>query len=326
MNSSGPVRKTPRSNQFGSMLYEREVLALLVAIIMWVAFGLINPRFLTWAGITDIIFSSTVIAAGALGSSMVIIAGEWDLSVGSMLALQATIIALLASSNVVTNLFVMILVVIVIGMVLGFINGILVSFGGLSSIIVTIGTMFVYRGLCLIIAGGRWFTSLPAWLTSVGQVSTFGIRPSLIIILVLTAILSLFMSQTRLGLWIYALGGNENALRLKGINVRWVKVLVFCTTGVLVGVAALILAGQYGYVQTDIGYDYVMATIAAAIVGGTSAFGGRGRIGGAIIGALLIGIMKTGLVAINIPAQWYNVVLGILILLSMTREMLQKRT
>ncbi len=303
-----------------------ELQALAVTLLLWVIFGLINPNLFKIPSILNIIRASTVIAIGSIGAGVVIIGGDYDLSVGSMLALQATILASLATDGLINGIWASFALVVAIGIVLGTVNGLLVSLGRLPSIIATIGTMFLFRGFTLIVAGGQWFSDLPRWLVAVGQSRIVGIPVPLITLILVALVAWYVISKTRFGLRVYAIGDNPRAAILKGLNIHVIKIWTFVISGVLVGIAALVLAGQYGYVQTDIGYDYVLSTVAACIVGGVDPFGGRGTVIQPVIGALLIGVMSIGLVAVNVPPQWYQAVLGMLILASLTRDMALRRS
>ena len=251
----------------------------------------------------------------ACGMTMVIILGGIDLSVGSVIALTGVISAGLVSRNGM-SIPVALLVGVVIGVVSGAFNGLVISKTTIPPFIVTLATMNIARGLAGVYTGGspvRVVSKEWQWLGA-GYIASI---PVPVIIMVIVFILSiLIMNKTKMGRHIYAVGGNPLAARFSGINVSKVKFFVYAYSGIMASLAGIILASRMYSGQPTAGDGAEMDAIAAVVVGGTSMSGGSGKLGGTLIGALIIGILSNGLNLMNVNSFWQTVVKGVVILLA----------
>jgi ribose/xylose/arabinose/galactoside ABC-type transport system permease subunit len=246
----------------------------------------------------------------------VVLAAGIDLSVGSILAVAGMISGLYARQDpTALNVFIAFGAPIAIGIGCGFINGSLVSFAKVPPLIVTLGGLYAFRGFVV------WYHVNPVyrlqpWYRVLGQ-GDLGPIPIPIIIFVLVAIAaSVLLNLTRFGRYVYAVGGNEDAARAAGINVRLIKLSVYVISGFLCGLAGLVFTSRLGAAQSISGTGLELMAIAAVVVGGASLFGGRGTVGNTIVGVLLMQILQSGLVMLNIPSPIQQMIVGAIIVIA----------
>lgn len=284
--------------------------------------SLINPDFLSANNLLDIAVNTAYIAVAAAGMTMVIVSGNIDISVGSMLGVCATIAGELARNGVpVPAAFA---AAVLAGGVLGAVNGLLVAYARIPAIVVTLGMLSILRGGLILVTQGRWIESLPeAFFFS--QRSTLGI-PNPIWVMVLVSVLTwLFMKYHRLGRAIYAVGGNAEAARLAGINPKRIYLFVFIMNGLLVGLAAVLYASRFTAIQSNAGQGFELAVISGTVVGGVSILGGVGSVMGALLGSLLISQIGTAAIFLKVSPFWLQAVQGGLILLTVLVDVLRRR-
>jgi len=278
-----------------------------------------RPDFLKPSNLLAVVDRIVVIAIIAIGMTMVIVTAGIDLSVGSLIALSAVIGTLVmkglggltAPPWVVAFGF---LVGTLACGTLGAAGGWLVARFRVAPFITTLALMMVARGLAFLITGGFSIYQVPESLTWLGQGRSLGVPNTVILLVVLYASAHVFMSRTRLGRYIYAVGGNEEAARLSGVPVRGIIVLVYAVSGLAAGVGGCIQASQLNTGTPNVGLMYEMYVIAAVVVGGTSLSGGSGRILGTLIGAFIISVIQNGMNLLGIESYTQNVVLGLVIL------------
>jgi ribose transport system permease protein len=268
-------------------------------------------------------FSLTAIVA--IGQTMVIITGGIDLSVGSVLALSGITTGMLLGEG--WPLGLAMIAGVLAGSVTGLLNGLLITQVGLPPFIATLGTLGIGRGLVYVLTKGYPVT-IPRehhFLLNLGQGYLGSIPIPVIIMAVITVLGTIFLGQSTLGRYIYAVGGNEEAARLAGINVALVKLLVYTLCSTLAALSGLILVARLVSAQPSAGLGFELPVIAAAIIGGTSLLGGEGTILGAVLGAAIIGVLDNGIVLLGINTYAQQIVVGVVILLAVSLDMWQKK-
>lgn len=309
--------KTAVDNKFAAFIKENLgiMVALAVMCIFLAVFPATSSSFLTPKNMFNILRQISTNMLLACGMTMVIILGGIDLSVGSIIALSGVL-----SAGCVARyglpIPVALLVGVLVGLVIGSINGGIIALTTIPPFIVTLATMNVARGLAKVYTGGSPVRVVTKEWQFLGA-GYIGPVPVPVIIMVVVVILSTFiMNRTKMGRHIYAVGGNAQAAVFSGIKVARVKFFVHAFSGVMAGLAGIILASRMYSGQPTAGEGAEMDAIAAVVVGGTSMSGGSGKIGGTVIGALIIGILNNGLNLLNVNSFWQDVVKGIVILLA----------
>ncbi len=282
-----------------------------------------ESMFLNWTNLSQVIRALSFTAIMVVGQSVVIITGGIDLGVGSMLGLTGVVVAWLLTQQV--SIPVAILVALLTGLLGGYANGLLITKMKLPPFIVTLGMMSIARGLAFAITGGETIRSLPKEFLEIGQGEIFGI-PLPVLVMVLFAIaIGILLKSTKWGRYTYAIGGNEEAAHFSGINVNLVKILVYSLCGLSAGIAGVLFTSRFGVGQSTAGLGYELDVVAAAVIGGISLSGGRGTIMGAIVGAVLMGILRNGLVLLNVSAYWQQVAIGLVIVVAVVMDRKTKR-
>jgi len=282
--------------------------AVLIAVL-----SISSDSFLSVRNILNVLRQSSMNGIIAVGMTFVIITGGIDLSVGSIVALSAVTATSLAHPNS-GPLFLPIAVGIGVGMVAGFLNGAIISFGSIAPFIVTLGMMTIARGAALVYSGGRPIINLTDAYNSVGGGYLLGI-PIPAYLFLGVALLGVFiLSFNRFGRHVYAVGGNELAARVSGLNINAIKIGVYSLSGMFAGFAGVVLSSRVMTGSPVAGVGYELDAIAAVVIGGTSLSGGIGSIQGTIIGALIIGFMNNGLDLLNVSSYYQQIVKGVIII------------
>lgn len=304
--------------------------ALFGLLILVIFLSAMSPVFLTSNNLSNIARQATVNALLSIGLLLAIITAGIDLSVGSVLALSMSAMALLAiRMNI--NPFLAIFLGLAVGAFFGWINGILLTRLHLPHpFISTLGTMNVARGLALIITGASpisGFDRAGAEEVLLLGAGSFGPIPvAFIVVLAVYALFHVLLTNTSFGRHIYALGGNLSAARLSGINVDRTLVIVYTLSGLMAGLAALMLAGRTNSGYPNAGLGAELDAIAAVIIGGASFAGGSGTVGGTAIGVLLIAVLRNGLVLLRVPTELQVVAIGLVIIGAVYVDVLRQRT
>ena len=291
---------------------------VLIALALLIVFGALRyDGFLGAYNISSVLRYNSMFAIISLGMAFVIVTGGIDLSVGSVVACSSVIAALLSPYG----WFVALLVPILAGTLLGFINGIVITRLGILPFIATLAMLLAARGLGLILAGNQSVgVASEGGFIAIGQGDFLGLPIPAIIMFVLFALGWVILERTGFGRHILALGGNEEATRLMGLNVNALKVSVYTVSGALAGLAGVILASQFGAGQPTEGLGWELSAIASVVVGGTLLTGGLGSIGGTLAGALLLGLIfnvlnfENGRGVISLSAYWQSVIRGFFLL------------
>lgn len=330
-DAQGPLPSIPGTPAVGAdlptadvraLLARRESSVLVLLIVASLLFGLTHPSFLTRDNIASILSNVAVVAIMSVGMTLVIVTGGIDVSIGSTLALCMLMSAktMLAGGD----LLVALAAALAVGAIVGAVNGAIVAYGRIHPIIVTLGTLNMIRALHIQILGPQWITPPPvARILALGTVA--GVPAPFVLTVALGIVCTLFLLRRPLGRHIYGLGGNPEAARLAGVDVRRVTICVYAVTGLLVGLAAVIQLGVSGTVQPNAGVGLELQVIAATVIGGTSILGGRGTVAGSLLGALLVETVHNALITVGTISLLEGLVIGILILLAVGADVLQNR-
>ncbi len=291
------------------------------------------PTFLSPRNILNVIRQISIVAMIAMGVTMVIITGGIDLSSGSVVALATVVAASFAQRADWANpkfpglqvpVIVPVIAALGIGALCGTINGTLIAKFAIPPFIATLGMMTVARGFALIYSD-RPVSGLKEGYLWIGQSNVLGIPVPIIILAVTAVLIHLMLNRTRFGRYIYAIGGNEQAARISGLNLGSLKIRIYMLAGLLAGAAALILSARIGSGQPGLAVGYELDAIAAAVIGGTSLSGGIGTVWGTIVGALIIGVLNNGLDLLNVNAYWQTIVKGVIIVAAVIIDTLKNR-
>lgn len=289
---------------------------LIGLILIMIILGFLSDNFFTLDNILNLLRQVSINALIAFGMTFVILTAGIDLSVGSILALGSALTAGMLTSGM--DPLLAVLVGLLIGLALGAVNGLIITKGKVAPFIATLATMTIFRGATLVYTDGRPITGLSDSFTfeMIGRGYVFGIPFPVIIMLGIFLILFFVLRKTVFGRKVYAIGGNEEASTLSGIKADRVKIWVYSLTGMLSVLAGIILTSRLNSAQPTAGASYELDAIAAVVIGGTSLMGGRGRIVGTLIGALIIGVLDNGLNLLNVSSFYQQIVKGGVILLA----------
>jgi len=295
------------------------VLLMVVAVI-------VSPAFLSWNNLTNLFVQGSVVGICAMGMSLIISAGMIDLSVGSSVALLSGLGVLVLNST--HSLILTVLFCMGGGMIVGLVNGLLVTKGRIAPFIVTLATMSAWRSVINQLGQGGPFTvdnTMYAPFRNIAAGRFLGVPQLMIFLIVVSFLTAMLMSKTKFGTYVYAVGSNQQAARLSGINVNKVKTLIFVYAGTLYGLAAFLLASRLTSIQAaSAGSGYEMDAIAAVAIGGTSMDGGRGKILGTFLGVLMLRIINTVLIMANVPPFLNGLVTGVIIIVAVLAQSTKK--
>ena len=310
-----PLIRHPLLRQYGGI-----VIAL---IILCTVFAIANSRFLSLANFMNIFQQVAVVAIAAFGMTWVILLGEIDLSVGSIIAVAGMVGA--QSLALGTGFPAALLITVAAGAILGAINGLLTARLLLPSFIATVATMSIYRGLVSLPTGGApLMISDPNW-QAIGASHFLGVPLIIWILLVLFLANHIALSMTVFGRETYLTGGNREAALYSGIRVDRIKIIIFTLSGVMSAIAGILLSSRLYSAHTNSGLSYELDAIAAAVLGGTSLTGGVGTMPGTLIGALIIGVLNNGMNMLSVPYFYQLIVKGVVIIIAVWLDVRAKR-
>ncbi len=302
------------ARQFGTVIG-----LVVLSLILWA----LTPHFLTVSNLLNVAQQTSINAVVAVGMTFVILSGGIDLSVGSIVALSGVVLGTLLQDG--QALPVALALALGVGVVCGVANGALVSWGGLPPFIVTLGMMSVARGAALVFTEGRPVSGFDAGFRSLAT-GGIGFIPGPVVIMIgVYAAAHLVLTRTTFGRYVYAIGGNEEATRLSGIAVRFHKTMIYGVAGLMSAVAAVILTARLNSAQPIAGTMYELDAIAATVIGGTSLMGGEGTLGGTLIGALIMGVLRNGLNLLGVSSFLQQVVIGSVIIVAVLIDTVLKR-
>lgn len=284
-----------------------------VALLM--ALSVFTDSFLTTRNLINVLRQATVVGVLSLGMTFVMIAGGIDLSVGSTMALAACVSSACCTFM---HLPVLLSVVVgcVVGAVVGLINGIIIAYMGIVAFIATLGMQYAVRGIALVYTGGRPISSLPKEYTDIGK-GYIGFIPIPVVIFFVAAFIAWFvLSKTKYGRYIYAIGGNESAALVSGLNVKRHKMMAYEINGITAALAGIILSARVAVGGPTAGESYGLLAITAVIVGGTSSLGGTGGIIPTIIGVFIVTVVNNGMDLMGISGYYQKIVTGVVVLIA----------
>lgn len=288
-------------------------LLLIVVVVSIATKGL----FLNSDNIMNLLQQVTVNALLAVGMTYVILTAGIDLSVGSILAFSGMVTASFVTGDD-TNLFLGIFLGITAGAFFGLLNGIVITRWNVAPFVATLGMMTIARGATYIYSDGQPISELSSSFLHIGSGYILGIPISVFITILISIIFIIILNKTRFGRHVYAVGGNEKAAIISGINANRVKIAVYTIAGLLAGIAGVIMTSRVSAGLPQAGQTFELDAIAAVVIGGTSLMGGKGRLWGALAGALLVGVLNNGMDIIGISSYWQQVVKGIIIIAAVT--------
>ena len=300
----------------------QESVILFGLLLLIIVIGLANPRFMQERNISDILQGNAYIAVAALGMTMVIVTGNIDISVGSLLGLLAVISGRLVVGGAPTPLAW--LAPLLFGGLFGALIGFLVAYMRIPSIVVTLGMLSIIRGLLIIWTNGERVTGMPPDYF-LSQMRPLGIPMPIIIMAALTAVVVLWMRYSSTGRAFYALGGNAEAARLSGLSQKRLLMTVFILNGVFVGIASVMYSTQFNIIQATPPPALELAVITASVVGGVSILGGTGTAIGSTLATLLLNFIRSAMIFINVSPFWLKAVQGLLILATVLADLLRRR-
>ncbi len=314
MNSINAVTKPSKTNMMNAIT--QKLGPLLGLIILVVIVSILNPSFLEPLNILNLLRQVAINALIAFGMTFVILTGGIDLSVGAILALSSALTAGMMVSGI--DPILAILIGCILGGLMGMVNGLFITKGKMAPFIATLATMTIFRGLTLVYTGGNPITGLgDNYLFQLfGRGYFLGIPVPAITMILTFVVLFIILHKTPFGRKTYAIGGNEKAALISGIKVPKVKIMIYSLSGMLAALAGAILTSRLNSAQPTAGTSYELDAIAAVVLGGTSLSGGKGRIFGTLIGALIIGTLNNGLNLLGVSSFYQMVVKGIVILIA----------
>ncbi|RCW22710.1 monosaccharide ABC transporter membrane protein (CUT2 family) [Ciceribacter lividus] len=310
----------------------QKLLASASLIVMLIFFSLASDKFLQTSNLIGILQATSVNGVLAVAVTMVIITGGIDLSVGTLMTFTA-VIAGVVLTYLGMPLPLGIVAAIGTGALCGFVSGTLIARMKIPPFIATLGMMLILKGLSLVISGTKpiYFNGTPGFSqistgSLIGTVVPFLPIPNGVLVLfVLAVFVAFILNRTALGRYTFALGSNEEAARLSGVNTDFWKVCVYSLSGGICGIAGLIIASRLNSAQPALGLGYELDAIAAVVIGGTSLAGGRGSVLGTIIGAFIMSVLLNGLRILSVAQEWQTVVTGMIIILAVYADMVRRQ-
>ncbi|NLL67723.1 MAG: ABC transporter permease [Clostridiaceae bacterium] len=310
----------------------QKLMAFAALIALFIIFSLASPNFFKFDNIVSIVLATCVNGVLALGITIVLLTGGIDLSIGTSLTFSA-VIAGVCIVNLHLPVFVGILIGVGTGALCGCINGIIISKMKLPAFIATLGMQMVLKGLSLVISGTKpiYFNDVKVFReiamgSILGKIIPgFEIPNSVLIFAAVSIIAGLIITKTIVGRYGCAIGSNEEATRLSGVNVDAWKIAIYSICGVFSGLAGILMASRLNSAQPALGAGYETEAIAAAVIGGTSMSGGEGTIMGTIIGAFIISVLTNGLRILSVPQEWQTVVTGVIVIAAVYMDILRRR-
>lgn len=310
----------------------QQILAFGALIVLFVVFSLASPNFLQFDNIVNILLATAVNGVLALGVTFVIITGGIDLSIGTVMTFAAVVTGL-----VITKWHLPIILGILVGLaaggIAGFVNGTIIARLKVPPFIATLGMLNVAKGLALVMSGLApiYFSDTPVFnALAMGSVlgaiiPGFTIPNAVLLLFAAAVVASLILGKTILGRYTFALGSNEEATRLSGVNVNGWKIAVYTLTGIFSGLAGVLIASRLNSAQPALGQGYELDAIAAAVIGGTSLSGGEGSILGTVIGAFIISTLTNGLRILSVPQEWQTVITGTIVIVAVYLDIIRRR-
>ena len=296
---------------------------IIAFILVCAVLTILTPVFLTVSNLMNVVRQSSIIGIMAVGVTFVILSGGIDLSVGSVMAVSGMIAAGTMQNGY--GMAVAIIVALGVGIAAGLVNGLLVTGAGITPFVVTLGMMSVARGITLIYSQGYPISGFTPEFRYIGGGAILGLPFPVILLLLVVFIAWLVLSQTRLGRYTYAIGGNEETVKLSGINSNFYKTMMYVISGATAAISALILTSRLNSAGPTAGLTYELTVIAAVVIGGTSLSGGRGSVWGSLVGALLIAVINNGMNLLGISPYFQEFSRGVIIIAAVYVDRLREQ-
>lgn len=296
---------------------------LIPLILLCILISVINPVFYSFENVIDVLRNTSYTLIIALGMTFVLIAGGLDLSVGAFLALSGLICGLSMKSGMPISLSV--IIGLLVGVLGGLVNAFIITKLSIPPLITTLGSMYMARGLVLVITKGTPIYPLPKAFTDFGSGSIFKIPYVVIVALILSVLSNWVLNNTVYGRKVYAIGGNEETARFSGININRMKLSVYVIVTTLAALSGILMAARLGSAQVSIGDGLEMQVITAAIIGGTSMTGGAGKILGTVLGSLFMTVLSNGMTLMSVSIYWQTFVMGLIIIIAVGIDQMKKK-
>ena len=324
MSEAGPLPASPRTRPWDRMRGGGNAVGLLVVLIaLCVILSIVSPFFLTANNLLNIGRAISIVGVVAVGETIVIISGGFDLSVGSVMAAAGMTAGYLLNAG--ADLWVASIAALLVGLLIGLANGVIISYARINPLIATLATLAIVRGLAYVISGGQEIVMHSEALLELGTGTLFGIPYIVLILLATFLVFGWAMPRTLFGRYAYAIGSSARASARAGVPVaRW-RIAFYVTCAMLAALAGIIFISRTGNAQPSAALGIELDVITAVILGGTSLTGGRGRLSGTFLGLLLLGVVNNGLVLVGVPAFWQQVVKGSILLIAVLYDELQRR-
>jgi ribose transport system permease protein len=314
---------SPRSSMIRSILSKRESAIFLALLGISVGITIIAPRFATLRNFYLVSRQISFVAIVAMGELFVILTAGIDLSVGSMVGFSGIIAGISMAAGIPTPIA--LALSLMAGTALGLINGTLVAYVGITPFIVTLGMLSIARGAIWGITKGWPITEISKSFLFIAQGDLFGIPASVIIALIIAVFVHIVLRYTVFGRRTFAIGGNEEATALSGINVQKIKLCIYGISGLLSSITGIMLVARFNSAQPSTGQGWELDAIAATVIGGTSLMGGVGSVLGVLIGAAIMGVIRNGLVLMKVSVYWQTLVIGTIIILAAVVDRLKNK-
>lgn len=314
-----------------------ETYVFFAIVVLSIVITAINPNFLTPENFFDLLNSYSFLGIMAIGMLVVLVSGGIDLSFTAVATVGEYVMAIIITRHG-GNMFVAFLISLSIGVALGMINAVLIHFFNIPTVIATIGSLNIFYGLLIVFSGGKWIYTLPVWFRDFAQTKviplenaeggTYGLATVALIWIIVIVVVAFILRRTVLGRTIYAVGGcgfDKSAAQRAGINLFRVNAFVYGLMGFLAGIAGVVQALQVQTVAPNSIVGKELNVIAAVVLGGASLAGGRGTITGTLLGVALLGVLSNGLTLMRVSSYWFDVTIGLVIVLSVSASALQQR-
>ena len=304
----------------------RELTLIMLITVIIVVMANINPYFFSFSNFRAVAVGMTPTAIIVIGMAILLASGGFDLSVGSVMALSSTVVAMLLLTGM--PIFIAVLCGLIMGGVIGIANGVLVTSFGINPLIATLGTMSIARGIALVLTEGFSVSSLPSSFAWIGKASFGGFPVIVIVSLVLVVLFDLAVRHTRFFRQVYFIGANEKAAMLSGIHVNRVRIILYALTGILAAFAGILLASRLMSGTPTAGNGIELQVLAAAVIGGASLRGGEGTILGAFLGVVFVALINNTMTMLAVSIYWQMIVIGGVLIMAVALDMLirSKRT
>ena len=325
MSAQATPSEGARARRLTERVFRIRELGIVVALLLLIAVtAALEPRFVESASLRNLALNASIFAILAAGQTLVIITRNVDLSVGSVLGLSAFFAGDLLSGHPGRSLIVVFLLGIALGAGCGLLNGVLVTWGRVPALVVTLGTLYIFRGLAFLWTDGRQVNAetLPDSFLNLGSDSVLGVPILVWIAVVVVLAVGQWLRDFRAGRELYAIGSNPEGARLAGVRSDRRVLAAFVLSGALAGLGGVLFTARFGTVDATAGTGYELTVIAAAVVGGVAIFGGTGSVYGAALGALLLGTITSSLIVLRVEAFWQQAAIGALLLLAIAFDRL----